>query len=86
MDIMYRVATAVYLKDLVDQANLLISQGYTPLGGITAVSSTSEVSHRSRPSVRFTSQDYTVITFLQTFYKPQIKDLECQSQTWTVNR
>ena len=75
MDIMYRVATAVYLKDLVDQANLLISQGYIPLGGITTVSSTSEVSHMRRPSVRFTSHDLTVITFLQTFYKPQIKDL-----------
>lgn len=73
---MYKVITARYLKLLTTEANLLISQGYLPLGGVTTVATKHEFTHEGKAIVDFcSSTNNMLITFMQTFYKPQSKDL-----------
>jgi hypothetical protein len=73
---LFQVITARHLVDLIQEANLLISKGYTPLGGVTSVTTEESLDYGCNLHVDYNStRNYMKITFMQTFYKPQIKDL-----------
>lgn len=73
---MYKVIYNTSLKNLLDEVNEAIANGYTPIGGITTIYHKDKLLEYKLNVVDFNSESYNqYITFMQTLYKPQTKEL-----------
>lgn len=73
---MYEVIYNTTLKNLLDKVNKAVANGYTPIGGITHVYHKHQFAVDLNNYVDFNDPNYKQnITFMQTLYKPQTKEL-----------
>ena len=73
---MYEVIYNSSLKNLLDEVNEAVADGYTPIGGITPIYHKNQLALYSSNNVDFNdSRVLQNITFMQTLYKPQTKEL-----------
>lgn len=73
---MYEIICNSILKNLLDEVNEAIANGYTPVGGITPVYHKDKLLEYKLNVVDFNSEKFNqYVTFMQTLYKPQTKEL-----------
>ena len=73
---MYEVIYNSNLQSLLDEVNEAVDIGYIPIGGITPVYHKDKLIDYKLNVVDFNSESYNqYITFMQTLYKPQTKEL-----------
>ena len=74
---MYKVITNTSIDQLSEDVNVALINGYMPIGGITPVYHKDDsLLIYNLNTVDFNSEHYNqAITFMQTLYKPQTKEL-----------
>lgn len=73
---MYEVIYASTIERLLKEVNTACLDGYRPIGGITPVYHRESLPFDSQVEVDFNSKTYYQnVTFMQTLYKPQTKEL-----------
>ena len=73
---MYEVIYNSSIDQLLEDVNDALINGYIPIGGITPVYHEDSLLTYELNAVDFNSEEYNqAITFMQTLYKPQTKEL-----------